>query len=150
MPKHFVGENFCAVFQKVSGSEKLYGLERGSINIFRQNIFVSQCRKLSQLNPSVLCFRKLPVAKKIMDKRGSDYHDFPSKLFCLTMPKNFAGEPFCAVFLKISGSQKDYGQEGGYQDFPSENFCLTLSNSFVGEPFCVLFQKSSSSGKFYG
>ena len=22
------------------------------------------------------------------------YHDFPSKLFCLTIPKNFVGEPF--------------------------------------------------------
>ena len=85
-----------------------------------------------------------------MDKRGSDYHDFPSKLFRLTMPKNFAGEPFCAVFQKISGDEKDYGQEGGYQVFPSENFCLTMLNSFVGEPFCVLFQKSSSGGKFYG
>ena len=25
-------------------------------------------------------------------KRG--YHDFPSKIFCLTVPKNFEGEPF--------------------------------------------------------
>ena len=24
------------------------------------------------------------------------YHDFLSKLFCLTVPKNFVGEPFCA------------------------------------------------------
>ena len=24
-----------------------------------------------------------------MDKRGRDYHYFPSKLFCLTVPKNF-------------------------------------------------------------
>ena len=26
------------------------------------------------------------------------YHDFPSKLFCLTVPKKFVEEPFCAVF----------------------------------------------------
>ena len=32
--------------------------------------FVSLCRKLSQGNPSVLCLRKFPVAKKIKDKRG--------------------------------------------------------------------------------
>ena len=36
-------------------------------------------------------------------------HDFPSKLFCLTVPKHFVEEPFCAVFQKISGSQKVYG-----------------------------------------
>ena len=36
-------------------------------------------------------------------------HDFPSKTFCLTVPKNFVGEPFSAVFQKISGSEKIYG-----------------------------------------
>ena len=70
MPETFVGENFCAVFRKVSGSEELYGLERRGIKIFRQFFFVSQCRELSKLNPFVLCLRKLPGAKKIMDRRG--------------------------------------------------------------------------------
>ena len=45
--KTFVGEPFCAVCQKVSGSEKVYGKEGGSIEIFRGKIFVSQCRKFS-------------------------------------------------------------------------------------------------------
>ena len=35
--------------------------------------------------------------------------DFLSKFLCLTVPKMFAGEPFCAVFQKISGSEKVYG-----------------------------------------
>ena len=35
--------------------------------------------------------------------------DFLSKFFCLTVPKNFVSEPFCAVFQKISGSKKVYG-----------------------------------------
>ena len=29
--------------------------------------------------------------------------------FCLTVPENLVEEPFCAVFQKISGSQKVYG-----------------------------------------
>ena len=70
VPEIFLEENFCAVFRKVSGSEELYGLERRGIKIFRQTVCVSQCRKLSKLNPFVLCLRKLPVAKKIMAKRG--------------------------------------------------------------------------------
>ena len=70
VPEIFVGENFCAVFRKVSGSEELYVVERRGIKIFRQIVFVSQCRKLSKLNLFVLCLRKLRVAKKIMDKRG--------------------------------------------------------------------------------
>ena len=36
-------------------------------------------------------------------------HDFLSNFFCLAVPKNFVGEPFCAVFQKISGSEKVYG-----------------------------------------
>ena len=39
-------------------------------SIFCRNFFVSQCRKYWQVNPSVLCFRKFPVAKNFMDKRG--------------------------------------------------------------------------------
>ena len=35
--------------------------------------------------------------------------DFLSKFFCLTVTKNFVGEPFCAVFQKISGSEKVNG-----------------------------------------
>ena len=52
-----------------------------------------------------------------MDKRGggrgvTEYQDFPSKL-CLTVPKTFVGEPFCAAFQKISGSQKFMDKRGG-------------------------------------
>ena len=47
VPKNFVGEPLCAVFQKISGSEKIYGPEVGNIKIFRRKLFVSQCRKIS-------------------------------------------------------------------------------------------------------
>ena len=51
------------------------------------------------------------------------------------MPKNFVGEPFCAVFQKISDSGKVYGLEGGgeYQDFPSKySFCFSVPKIFGG------------------
>ena len=35
--------------------------------------------------------------------------DFLSEIFCPTVPKVFAGEPFCAAFQKISGIEKVYG-----------------------------------------
>ena len=35
--------------------------------------------------------------------------DFLSKYFCLTVPKNFIVEPFCAVFQKNFGSETVYG-----------------------------------------
>ena len=37
---------------------------------------------------------------------GREYHDFPSKNFCLTVPKNFVGEPLSASL--ISGMEKFY------------------------------------------
>ena len=48
------------------------------------------------------CFRKFVVSKNFMHNRG--YHNFPSKIFCLTVPKNFVKEPF-SVSL-ISGIKK--------------------------------------------
>ena len=35
----------------------------------------------------MLCFRKILVAKKFMDKREGEVSRFPSKIFCLTVPK---------------------------------------------------------------
>ncbi len=35
--------------------------------------------------------------------------DFLSKVYCLTVPKIFAGEPLSAVFQKVSGSEKVCG-----------------------------------------
>ena len=42
VPKNFVEEPFCAVFQKTSGSEKVYGLEGEgwSVKVFRRKFFV--------------------------------------------------------------------------------------------------------------
>ncbi len=51
----------------------------------------------------------MPVAKKLMDKGGGGYQDFPSKNFSLTVAKNFVGQPLCAVFQKLSGREKFYG-----------------------------------------
>ena len=65
----------------------------------------------------MLCFRKFPVAKKCMDKRGEgggeeggEYHDFQSKIFCPTLPENFVGEPFSVSLL--SGIEKFFASEG--------------------------------------
>ena len=52
----------------------------------------------------MLCFRKFPVAKKFMDKRGrGEYQDFPSEVFCLTVPKIFVGEPFTVSLISGIG-----------------------------------------------
>ena len=99
LPKNFVEEPFCAVFQKISVAKKFMDKKEGSIKIFRRKFSVSQCRKIPYGNPSVLCFRKVAVAKKFMDKRGWEYQDFPSKIFCLTVPKISVRESFSVSLI---------------------------------------------------
>ena len=74
----------------------------GGITIFRRKFFVSQCRKISWA--SLQCFRKFGVSKKIMHNRG--WHNFPSKSFGLTVPKNFVG--ILSMLQKIWGTEKFY------------------------------------------
>ena len=47
--------------------------------------------------------------RKLFVLHGGGSQDFPSEKFCFTMPNFFVGEHFCAVFEKISGSEKLYG-----------------------------------------
>ena len=70
----------------------------------------------------MLCFRKFPVAKKIMDKGEGEVSRFPSKIFCLTVSKSAVGEPFS--LSSISGIEKVWMREfsGGVSNFSVENF----------------------------
>ena len=76
--------------------------EKGGITFFRRKFLVSQCRKISWT--SLQCFRKFGVSKNFMHTRW--YHVFPSKIFGLTVPKNFVDIP--SMFQKIWGIEKFY------------------------------------------
>ena len=71
----------------------------GGITFFPQKIFVSQCRKISWA--SLQCLRQLGVSKTFMHN-----HNFPSKVFCLTVPKTFVG--IRSMFQKIWRIKKLY------------------------------------------
>ena len=105
--------------------------------IFYRKNFVPQSQNVSYRNPSLLCFRKVLVAKKFFDKKGVGYQDFASKNFCPTVPRNFVAETFCTVCQKICGSEKFMDKKGEYQLFPLEIFRLTVPKNFVGEPYSV-------------
>ena len=66
-----------------------------------------------------------------------EYQDFPSKTFCLAVPKKFAGVPFCAVYQETPVAKKFMDKSGEYDDFPSEFFSLTVAKLFIGESFPV-------------
>ena len=66
--------------------------ERGGITTFCRKFVVSQYRKTSSRKRGNLCFRKFLVSKKVKDNREGGHHDFPTKICCPTIPKNFVGE----------------------------------------------------------
>ena len=73
-----------------------------------------------------------------MDKGEGEVSRFPSKVFCLTVPKKALGEPFI-LSLNSSGIEEVWmrGWGGGCRDFPSKPSCLTVPEDFVGQPFRV-------------
>ena len=91
----------------------------------------------------MLCFRKIPVAKKFMDKREGEVSRFPFKFFYLKASKNAVEEPFSLSLS--SGIEKvrigELGEGGGEsQDFQSILSCLKVPKHFVEEPFYAVFQ----------
>ena len=76
----------------------------------------------------MLCFRKYTVGKKFMDKTGGEYQDFPSKIFCLTVPKISVGESFTVAL--ISGIEKVWIRGGGVSRFSVENFLSHSAENF--------------------
>ena len=80
------------MFRKNSGIEKFQAEEGGSFTFWSKIFLTHRTEKTSPGNHSV--FQEISSREKIfMDKRGEGgggrYHDFPSKSFCLTVPKNF-------------------------------------------------------------
>ena len=52
----------------------------------------------------MLCFRKFPVAKKFMDKRGGggEYQDFASNFFVSQCRKMSYGNPLVFHYFRVS------------------------------------------------
>ena len=88
----FVEEPFSVSL--ISGIEKFYAQE-GYIAIFCRKFSVSQNRKISRGEPFCVSenfwYRKILWIRRV----GRECHNFPSKICCLTVPKNFVGETFC-------------------------------------------------------
>ena len=144
VPKNFVGEPFSVSI--ISGIEKFYASE-GYVTIFCRNFLSRSTEKLCRGTLLCCVSESFRYGISLWIRRG-EYQNFPSKIFCLTVPKNFVGEPF-SVSL-ISGIGKNLCFRGLCHDFPSKIFCLTVPKHFVEEPFYAVFQKISGGEKVYG
>ena len=63
--------------------------------MLRRNFFASHWRVFFVGEPfNVSLFSDIENVLISGGGGGGEYQDFPSKIICLTVPKNFAGEPF--------------------------------------------------------
>ena len=103
------------------------------------------------MNLSVLCFRKIPIAKKFMDKKGGGRGSikiFRRKFFVSQCRKYSQVNSSVLCFRKFPVAKKFMYKKGGVSRFSVEIFCLTAPKISVGESFTVaLF---SDSEKDYG
>ena len=85
-------------------AEKFINKRGVSIKIFPSEIFSLMVPKIFSRKPfsvSQVSSIEKGYDKAVMSRSSVDF-------FCLAVPKIFVGEPFCAVFQKISVSQKSY------------------------------------------
>ena len=72
----------------------MLGMTEVVITLFLRNCFVSQYQKTSFGNSSVLqSFSGIETFWRKWEGRR-EYHDFPSKICCLVVSRNFVGDPF--------------------------------------------------------
>ena len=115
------------MFQKISCIEKFYASE-GYVTIFDflSNFFlVSQCRKYSQVNPSVLWFKKFPVAKNFMDKRGGSIKIFRRIFFVSQCRKSSQVNPSVLCFKKFPVAKNFMDKRGGSIKIFRRNFFVS-------------------------
>ena len=130
MLKTFAKDPFCVVFQKSSGSVKDSAKEVGVSKFSVKFFLILKWRKNSLGNTFVLCFREIPVTENSMDKRGG-YQDFPTEVFCTTMPKTLARNPIVSFFGKLLVANKTLDKRGrGVSRFSVENFLYHNAENF--------------------
>ena len=82
-------------------------------------------------------FLQISITPLISVVYAKEYHDFPLKNFCLTVPKNFVEEPFCVSenfwYRKMLGMRDERESR-----FSVDYFLSHSAENFVKEPFSNL------------
>ena len=134
IPKNFVGETCVSKSFWYRKMLRIRERGRGASRLSVENLLSHSTEKLRRGN---LCFRTVLVSKNVKDKRERGHHDFPSKICCLTIPKDFVAETCVSEkfwYRKILWMR---GEGRECHDFPLEIVCLTVPKIFAEEPFCV-------------
>ncbi len=81
---YFVGQLFCAVFQKSSGSEEFMDNEGGVSRFSVEKFFTHSAEKLRR--GILYCFTNFRYRKMLRIKERGQHQDFPPKSFWLILP----------------------------------------------------------------
>ena len=104
----------CNIFGYRKSLDKRGG---GGVSTFSVDNFLSHSAK--KFRRGILyCCNNFGYRENLDKRGGGEYQNFPSKIFCLTVPKNFVGEPF-SVSL-IAGTERIWIREGGVSRFSVE------------------------------
>ena len=115
----------------------------GKIKISFANFFAQSAKNAVGEPFSLLLISGI---RKIWMRGSRECQVFQSKIFCLTVSKNFVGQPFYC--FTTFGYRKNFCSRGLCHDSLSKFFVSQCRENFVGEPFCAVFQQNSGSQKF--
>ena len=132
VPKTFVGQPFSVSL--ISGIIYFYASE-SYITIFCR-IFLTHIAEKTRRGTLLYCVSEnFRYRIELWTRRCGEYQNFPSKIFCLTVLRNFVGQPFQAVFQKTSGGENFMDKkEGEVSRFVLKIFCLNVPKNAVGDP----------------
>ena len=97
---------------------------------FLSKMFLSHSAEKIRRGTLLCCVSENFRWRKSLSIRRGEYQDFPSKFFCLTVPKNAVGEPFSLSLF--SGIEKVLmrGWGGAVSRFSVENFLSHSAEKF--------------------
>ena len=129
------------MYQKISGSEKIYASERGQgLSNFSVENFLSHSAENFRRGESFSVSLISGIKKFYVSEGYVTIFDFLSKISCLRVPKNFVEEPFCVSgnlwYRKMLGIR---GGKGGRITTSVEKFLSHSAETFRrgGESFNV-------------
>ncbi len=129
----FTSKIFCLIVSKISVGESsivalVWGAEKilekrgggGGVSRFPVEFFLSH--RAENFRKGILYCCNNFGYRKSLEKRGEEYQDFPSKIFCLTVPKVSLGESSVVAFFL--GTEKIWRRGGrGVSRFSIKFFC---------------------------
>ena len=134
VPKNFVGEHFCAVSPKVSGSNKKYGRE-GVYQNFPSKVFRLKVTKKIVGEPFIV---SLFSGIEKFYASGGYVTIFRRKFFVSQYQIISQRNHSMLCFRKFLVAQQFMDKrEGDKSRFPSKIFCLTVSKNAVREHFSL-------------